>query len=242
MHYWPIRTASAGGIDIPPVGADWRLAGVGDVDGDGTDDIVWQHGAARCTTGRSERPAPGGIDIFTPVGAGLDARRRRRRHGDGTDDIVWQHGSARCTTGRWNGQRMAASTSIPGRARLDAAPASATSTAMAPTTSSGSNEGQVHYWPIQNGQRTAGINIFTPVGPDWRLAGVGDVNGDGTDDIVWQHRGGQVHYWRIQNGQRTGGHQILYAGRRRLVPRRGWKRRLQLLSAGGVGITARSSW
>ena len=132
---------------------------------------------------------------------------------------------------------------------------------------------------MQNGQRTGGINIHTPVGGDWRLAGAGDVNGDGTDDIVWQHRDGQVHYWPIQNGQRTGGinihtpvgadwrlagagdvngdgtddiiwqhrrpgapladaersadrrHQHPYAGRRRLVPRRGWKRGLDRVSA-----------
>jgi hypothetical protein len=47
------------------------------------------------------------------------------------------------------------------------------------------SSGQVHYWPMQNGHRTGGINIHTPVGPDWALRGVGDVNGDGTEDIVW---------------------------------------------------------
>jgi hypothetical protein len=65
--------------------------------------------------------------------------------------------------------------------------------------------GQVHYWPIVNGVRTGGINIHTPVGADWTLRGVGDVNGDGNDDLVWQHAGGQVHYWPIVNGVRTGG-------------------------------------
>jgi len=65
--------------------------------------------------------------------------------------------------------------------------------------------GQVHYWPIQNGQRQGGINVFTPVGPDWKLVGAGDFNGDGTDDILWQHINGQVHYWPMLNGQRQGG-------------------------------------
>ncbi|MEM9276246.1 MAG: hypothetical protein AAGA80_25315, partial [Cyanobacteria bacterium P01_F01_bin.143] len=64
---------------------------------------------------------------------------------------------------------------------------------------------QVHYWPMNNGQRTGGINIFNPVGAQWSLKGVGDVNGDGTDDIIWQRRDGQVHYWPMSNGQRTGG-------------------------------------
>src|SRR5262245_54627224 len=65
--------------------------------------------------------------------------------------------------------------------------------------------GQVHYWSMQGGQRTGGVNVATPVGNDWALRGVGDVTGDGTADIVWQHVSGQVHYWSMQGGQRTGG-------------------------------------
>jgi hypothetical protein len=67
------------------------------------------------------------------------------------------------------------------------------------------SSGQVHYWPMLGGQRTGGINIFTPVGSDWTLRGVGDVDGDGTADIVWQHSSGQVHYWPMKAGQRMGG-------------------------------------
>lgn len=65
--------------------------------------------------------------------------------------------------------------------------------------------GQVHYWPIRNGQRLDGINIAGPVGGEWRLIGSGDLNDDGTDDILWQHVSGQVHYWPIRNGQRQDG-------------------------------------
>ena len=65
--------------------------------------------------------------------------------------------------------------------------------------------GQVHYWPMQNGQRQGGVNVHTPVGGDWTLAGAGDVDGDGTEDILWQHRSGQVHYWPMLKGQRQGG-------------------------------------
>ena len=40
--------------------------------------------------------------------------------------------------------------------------------------------GTVHYWPIQNGQRQGGLNIGAvgPVGPEWRLIGAGDLNGN----------------------------------------------------------------
>jgi hypothetical protein len=37
--------------------------------------------------------------------------------------------------------------------------------------------GQVHYWRMQGGQPTGGFDIGSPVGGDWTLRGVGDVEG-----------------------------------------------------------------
>ncbi len=36
--------------------------------------------------------------------------------------------------------------------------------------------GQVHYWPMQNGQRQGGINVHTPVNENWTLLGIGNVD------------------------------------------------------------------
>ena len=102
-----------------------------------------------------ERPRVGGIDISTPVGKVWRLRGVGDLDGDETDDILWQH-----------------------------------------------QNGQVHYWPMLNGQRVDGLDIYTPVNQGWVLRGVGDVDGDGTDDIVWQHQNGQVHYWPMEFGQR----------------------------------------
>ena len=33
----------------------------------------------------------------------------------------------------------------------------------------------------------------------------GDLNGDGTDDVLWQNVDGQVHCWPIRDGQRIDG-------------------------------------
>jgi FG-GAP repeat len=39
------------------------------------------------------------------------------------------------------------------------------------------------------------------LGTQWRIAGVGDFNGDGYADIVWQNAStGQIVVWLLQNG------------------------------------------
>ena len=37
-----------------------------------------------------------------------------------------------------------------------------------------------------------GDNIYTVVGNDWHIAGTGDFNGDGRDDILWRNDNGAV--------------------------------------------------
>jgi V8-like Glu-specific endopeptidase len=64
---------------------------------------------------------------------------------------------------------------------------------------------QVHYWPMLNGIRMGGINIDAPVDDNWKFKGAGDVDSNGTDDVIWQHINGQVHYWPMVNGVRVGG-------------------------------------
>jgi Metallo-peptidase family M12B Reprolysin-like/FG-GAP-like repeat len=182
VHYWSIQNGKrVGGFDIgdaPLVGRDWKLVGVGDLNGDGTDDILWQRydGLVHYWSIKNGKRVDG-IDIgdtpSRPFGSlGLLGRRDWKLvgvgdfNGDGTDDVLWQR-----------------------------------------------KDGSVHYWPIQNGKRVGGFDIGDASGrkfglpgrQDWRLVGVGDLNGDGTDDILWRHKNGLLHYWSIQNGKRIGG-------------------------------------
>lgn len=78
--------------------------------------------------------------------------------------------------------------------------------------------GQVHYWPIKNFSRLGGIDVAAsgPIDSAWQVTGVGDLDGNGTDDIIWDnafetdHSGfhGQPHYWRMDKGARVEGKNI----------------------------------
>lgn len=46
------------------------------------------------------------------------------------------------------------------------------------------------------------FNLFTEVSTDWKVAGIGDFNGDGKDDILWRHLNGAIFDFL---GTETGG-------------------------------------
>ena len=48
-------------------------------------------------------------------------------------------------------------------------------------------------------------SILSAVTDEWQLAGVGDFNADGTDDIAWRNTGtGLTGYWQINDKTLTG--------------------------------------
>jgi hypothetical protein len=52
-----------------------------------------------------------------------------------------------------------------------------------------------------------GATLGNP-GPDWRICGTGDYNGDGRSDILWQNSSGAVGVWEM-NGTTVLGAAIL---------------------------------
>jgi len=82
-------------------------------------------------------------------------------------------------------------------------------------------DGSVNICELEGGQlknysaeeREAGKSAWTQMGTadatEWTFAGVGDFNGDGTDDLAWCSKfTGEVQYWRIADKQIAGRHTI----------------------------------
>ena len=59
--------------------------------------------------------------------------------------------------------------------------------------------GVVGIWGVNDGYLSS-WSILSAVTPEWTLAGVGDFNGDGTDDIGWcSNISGLAGYWQIED-------------------------------------------
>ena len=189
---------------------NWRLAGIGDFNGDGRDDVLVRHTSGSwyyyAMNGRRPISGTSGSALLTS-----DTNWRLAGigdfNGDGRDDVLVRH-----TSGSWyyyamNGRRPISGTSggaaltrdnnwrlvgigdFNGDRRDD----------VLVRHTSGS-----WYYYAMNGRRpisgTSGAAALTR-DTNWRLAGIGDFNGDGRDDVLVRHTSGSWHYYAM-NGRR----------------------------------------
>ena len=149
---------------------NWKIVGTGDLNGDGSTDLVWRH-------------ANGGLAAwfllnnwviqtsFLSISAVTDVNWRLAgvgdTDGDGRADLVWQHAN-----------------------------------------------GTLAIW-FMNGTQVTRTNLLgIPVVSDtaWQIAAVGDINNDRRADLVWRHRDGWIATWLLQ-GTAVIGTQFFSVGR-----------------------------
>jgi hypothetical protein len=68
------------------------------------------------------------------------------------------------------------------------------------------DDGTVAAWLLRNTIviQTSNLSIPTVADRGWRLAGVGDTDGDGRADLVWQHTNGSLGMWFMRGAQVVG--------------------------------------
>ena len=213
----------------------WQIAGTGDFNGDGRDDILWRNVDGQISNWLAT--AAGG---FTQNNANAAAVVPTAWHvvgigdfnGDGRDDILWRHNDG--TVSNWLGTAAGGFTANDGNAAR-----------FAPTnwhvvgTGDFNGDGRDDVlWRNDNGQlsnwlgtASGGFTLNDAVAltwsTAWKIAGTGDFNGDGRDDILWRHTDGTISnwlgtgQWRLRQQWRRVGHQ------RAAGVERGGDRRLQ---------------
>jgi hypothetical protein len=180
------------------------VAGVGDFNGDGRDDILWRNGDGRTTNwlglanggyfdnaGASSASVPTSWEI---AGVG-------DFNGDGYDDILWRNSDGRITDwlgiayGAYFDNAAVASTSVP------------TSWHVAGVGDFNGDGRDDILWRNEDGQTTNWLGVasggyqdnaansmtFVPI--SWQAAAIGDYNGDGRDDILWRNSDGRITDW-----------------------------------------------
>ena len=199
--------ANNGGAAANAVDSSWKIAGLGDFNGDGRDDILWRHSSG--VIGEWQGRPDGGFVNASGVAAnavdnswsvvGVDDF-----NGDGRSDVFWRHSSGVIT--QWLGQPDGSFTNNSGAA----ANAVDNSWSVAGTGDFNGDGRADVLWRHSSGafaewQGSASgalINVGGVMGgAAGTVVGTGDFNGDGFDDVLVRGSAGGLTEWL---GQATG--------------------------------------
>jgi len=194
--------ASEGGVQLNLV---WDFGGrTGDFNGDGRDDIFWRERSGTVTDWLAQSNgtyAANGATFWSPVPTAWQVAGIGDFDGDNRDDVLWRNTDGTVTN--WLGQANGAFSANAANVWA-AVPNAWNVVSVGDFNGDGrddilwrSADGLVTNWlGGANGSFSAnGANVWSPVGPEWHVQGVGDFNGDGRDDILWRNADGLVTNW-----------------------------------------------
>ena len=175
-----------------------------DFNGDGRSDILWRHDDGRITDWLGTASggfAPNAINSLHGVSIDWQIASTGDFNGDGRDDILWRNVDGRITD--WLG------TASGGLADNAANAYNSVATDWHVIGSGDFNgdgrddilwrntDGRITNWlgTSSGGFADNVVNAYHGVPVDWRIAGIGDFNGDGRDDILWRNIDGRITDW-----------------------------------------------
>ena len=200
--------AGASGPPGLPEGLEWRFAGIGDLNGDGNDDVLLRHVHGRWlyfpAGGRHRIAARRGLAL--PRDLDLRFAGIGDLNGDGNDDVLLRHGDGRWFYHAIQAGRLVSAWSGEADIGTDADHSFA---GIGDLNGDGNDDvllrgsgGQWFYYAM-NGrdvedERSGRADISS--GHSWQLAGIGDLNGDGRDDVLLRNNDGSWFYYAM-NGR-----------------------------------------
>jgi hypothetical protein len=191
-------------------GTDWHVVGAGDFNGDGRSDVLWRNDNGDVTDWLGQ--ASGGFisnfgNAFYHIDNSWHVAGTGDFNGDGREDILWRNDNGRVTD--WLGQAGSGGFV----SNFASADANAGTDWHIAGTGDFNGDGRTDVlWRNDNGdvtdwlgQSSGGFvsnfgNAFYHIDSSWHVAGTGDFNGDGRDDILWYNDSGRVTDWLGQAG------------------------------------------
>jgi len=192
---------------VKNVPTNWSIAGTGDFNGDGRDDILWRRSDGALTNWLS-LPSTGWINFVSNDPAALNFVPTNWHvvgtgdfNGDGRSDIIWRRDDGAFTS--WLGQQNGGFVSNDSKAWA-VIPTYWTVVGTGDFNGDGKDDvlwrrddGAFTAWLAQGGGGFVSndANAWAMISTNWHVVGTGDYNGDGKDDVLWRRDDGALTNW-----------------------------------------------
>lgn len=211
--------------DLPPLSLEWQIAGTGDFNADGKTDVLWRNrSTGENTLWLMGGSTPTVVSLPTQTDLNWQVAGVADFNGDGNADVLWFNGSTgevdvwlmngatRTRTVSLNGTHPGSPLCVAGNGDDDSASSCGSADLTWKISAVGDFGGTKHSAIVWKNQVSGQIYLWSlnsnatevrsgrPLGQVsdllWDIDGVGDLNGDGKDDLVWRHHlTGQNRVW-----------------------------------------------
>jgi hypothetical protein len=190
---------------------NWKIVGTGDLNGDGYADVVWQHSSGYLACWLLKGPTvieTSNLSVSPVADTNWKIRAVTDANGDGKADLIWQNdANGGLIVWFMNGKTVTSWSylSLPAFTDLNwkiAAGGDLNGDGKGDILWQNQVTGEVVAWML-NGSTVIGtgyLSIGAVSDTTWKVRGVGDVNGDGRADLIWQNTStGGLVVW-LMNG------------------------------------------
>ena len=192
---------------LPGAPADlaWRVAGTGDITGDGFADLVWQNsrdGTLSAWAMRGTQIINASVLSYSPVDPRWKIRGVADVNGDGKADLIWQHDDGWLAVWLMNGFTATSTVFLstnrmPDPMWIIVGAGDVNNDGKADLIWQNQSNNQLGVW-LMDGPTVVAQRVLTtfPSDMNWKVHGVGDVNADGVADLLWQNEAtGALGVW-----------------------------------------------
>jgi hypothetical protein len=191
-----------------PADPAWKIAGTGDLNGDGFADLVWQNsndGTIAVWLMRGTLLLNTAIVNYSPVATSWKIRGVADVNADGKADIIWQNDAGWLAVWLMNGFNATAATLLSVDEMTDpnwiiAGAGDVNGDGRADLVWQNKANGMLGVWLLNGATVIAqsGLSVMGVSNLSWKIHGVGDVNGDGRADLLWQNEStGDLGVWYL---------------------------------------------